>query len=185
MTKPKPKPKRAENGNLAINGNEYEYGYDPLKSLCPRAPITTSNEFIKGALKEHNKFRAKHHAPPLKVNRELCKIAQAWANQLVIDNKMYHSTYEFGENLYWCNQDVTPEHAVWTWYKEIKDWDWEKMAAKCEDVKVYHFTQVIWKKSKEIGIARAYTKEGHIFVVCEYNPPGNFVNRDLENVLPE
>ncbi|XP_037046533.1 uncharacterized protein LOC119081604 [Bradysia coprophila] len=87
-------------GVKAIKANPYEFGYDVSKSTAPKAVVTTSNEFIQQCLDEHNKFRAMHHAPPLKLNNKLSKIAQAWANQLAKDEKMYHSETDFGENLF-------------------------------------------------------------------------------------
>ena len=47
-----------------------------------------------------------------------------------------------------------------------------------------HFTQVVWKNSKELGVGRAQGKDGKWIVVCNYSPAGNFVGRDAENVFP-
>jgi pathogenesis-related protein 1 len=35
-----------------------------------------------------------------------------------------------------------------------------------------HYTQVVWKDTKEVGCAKAECK-GIIIVVCNYDPPGN------------
>lgn len=153
-----------------------------MKSCAPKVKVTTPNDFIELSLQEHNKYRARHHAPALVINRELCKIAQAWANTNAKEDRMYHSEFGFGENLFWSNVDYNGDKSVQRWYSEIKDYIW-----KINDSQkgTGHFTQLIWKKSKELGVAKATSKSGKIYVVAEYNPPGNFVGRYIENVLPE
>ena len=47
-----------------------------------------------------------------------------------------------------------------------------------------HFTQVVWKDSKEFGIGKAQTKDGKWLVVANYSPPGNFLGHYPENVTP-
>lgn len=36
-----------------------------------------------------------------------------------------------------------------------------------------HFTQVVWKGSKEMGVGRATARSGNIYVVANYAPGGN------------
>jgi len=51
--------------------------------------------------------------------------------------------------------------------------------------KAGHFTQVIWKESREIGIGRAVGDDGQsVYVVCNYLPAGNCIARYKENVFP-
>jgi hypothetical protein len=47
-----------------------------------------------------------------------------------------------------------------------------------------HFSQVVWVESTELGVGVAKSKTGQIFVVCNYNPPGNFVGSFAPNVPP-
>lgn len=47
-----------------------------------------------------------------------------------------------------------------------------------------HFTQVVWKDSKEFGIGKAKTKDGKWLVVANYYPAGNFMGKNAENVFP-
>jgi len=47
-----------------------------------------------------------------------------------------------------------------------------------------HFSQVVWRDSRELGVAVAHSRSGQIFVVCNYLPPGNFIGSFSENVPP-
>jgi len=48
-----------------------------------------------------------------------------------------------------------------------------------------HFSQVVWKSSRQLGVGKAKTLDGRqVFVVCMYFPAGNYVGRYKENVLP-
>ena len=45
-----------------------------------------------------------------------------------------------------------------------------------------HFTQVVWKSSREAGFGKAKTKDGKCFVVGSYRPAGNLIGSFVENV---
>ncbi len=48
-----------------------------------------------------------------------------------------------------------------------------------------HFTQSVWKDTKEIGIAYAWnTDKNQNFVVASYIPQGNYPDEYVDNVLP-
>jgi Cysteine-rich secretory protein family len=49
---------------------------------------------------------------------------------------------------------------------------------------VGHFTQVVWKSSKELGVGKAKSRSGRIYVVANYYPPGNYQGQFAQNVLP-
>lgn len=66
------------------------------------------------------------------------------------------------------------------WYVEIKDY--KPGTAVPEDLsqfKAGHYTQMVWKKSTQIGAGSAVVKQGRykglVVTVCNYDPPGNFV----------
>jgi hypothetical protein len=46
-----------------------------------------------------------------------------------------------------------------------------------------HLTQVLWASSKYLGVGVAKTGE-YTFVVCNYNPPGNYKGQYVDNVPP-
>jgi len=47
-----------------------------------------------------------------------------------------------------------------------------------------HFTQLVWKSSREVGIGRAQSRDGKWFVVANFFPAGNFIGHNAENVFP-
>ena len=57
------------------------------------------NKFQKECLDAHNKFRAEHGVPPLKWSSKLASDSEKWAKELLHNNKLQHSSGEYGENL--------------------------------------------------------------------------------------
>ncbi len=56
--------------------------------------------FQQETLKHHNQLRARNCVPPLELDNELSKTAQAYAEKLAAENKFEHSGNGYGENLY-------------------------------------------------------------------------------------
>ena len=141
-------------------------------------------QFDIEALEAHNRYRRKHHVPPLALNKDLCKIAQSYAQRLSATNSFEHSKNkykgnELGENLYMCSGKVaTGEMATTDWYNEIKMHNFRKDFQSGTG----HFTQVVWKGTEEVGFGVA-NKGNTYCVVANYYPPGNFVGEFANNVF--
>ncbi|XP_050741178.1 Golgi-associated plant pathogenesis-related protein 1-like [Drosophila biarmipes] len=135
--------------------------------------------FEQEVLNAHNYYRAMHNAPALSLNPMLSQLATNWAHTLVAKNRREHSQNGYGENIYWAymtNQDG--KDAVRAWYEEISLYNWNHPSFSTQ---TGHFTQVVWKGSTELGVG--FAKSGNaIFVVCNYNPPGNHKNEFGKNV---
>ncbi|XP_019932532.3 uncharacterized protein LOC109622581 [Aedes albopictus] len=145
-----------------------------------------TDKFKQEVLAEHNRLRAQHSAAPLVLDESMCQYAQAWANNLASKNILQHRTEKrFGENLYvvFGKASCSGADAVQSWYKEIKDYTFGQPDPGVKFSKVGHFTQVVWKSSKRLGVGMAIASGGNgVYVVCNYDPPGNFKNRYAENV---
>lgn len=87
---------------------------------------------------------------------------------------------KYGENIYWISGgSPSGESVTDSWYGEIKDYNFARPGF---GMKTGHFTQVVWKDSKEIGCGVAKSRRGGTYVVCNYNPPGNYQGRFPTNV---
>uniref|UniRef100_A0A5F8HH35 Golgi-associated plant pathogenesis-related protein 1 n=1 Tax=Monodelphis domestica TaxID=13616 RepID=A0A5F8HH35_MONDO len=67
------------------------------------------------------------------------------------------------------------------WYSEIRNYDYKSPGFTPESG---HFTAMIWKGTKKMGVGKASANDGSSYVVARYFPAGNVVNPGLfeENV---
>ncbi|HOS38374.1 MAG TPA: CAP domain-containing protein [Spirochaetota bacterium] len=139
--------------------------------------------FAREITDRHNHFRKMHGAPALSWSPAINAYAQEWADRLAREDRMYHrSPNKYGENIYWISGG-RPGGAspVNSWYAEIKDYDFRRPGFS---MGTGHFTQVVWAGSTELGCGRATSRRGGTYVVCNYNPPGNYAGRFPANVRP-
>ena len=54
------------------------------------------------------------------------------------------------------------------WYNEIKDYSYASIKMDSLFPKVGHYTQMIWSITKEVGIGKARSKSGKVYVVARY-----------------
>ncbi|KAL2100078.1 hypothetical protein ACEWY4_004472 [Coilia grayii] len=155
----------------------------------PRGDQSSSSldgSFEREFLEAHNSYRQLHGASSLTMSRDLCRSAQKWADHLLASKKMQHSQADHGENLFyaWSSapKQLHGKTAVENWYSEIKDYNFRKPGFQSS---TGHFTQVVWKGSKELGVGLA-TDGNTVIVVGQYLPAGNISNPGYfeKNVLP-
>lgn len=147
-------------------------------------------DFFNQALTLTNELRAKHQAPPLKMNTDLSKFAQEWADHLAKINKCIHrDPNKYGENLYYKYHYskilLNGRDPIQSWYDEIENYYpyFGKDPPKALFPKVGHFTNLVWKETKRMGIG--YAKGTNtVYVVCNYDPAGNLFTAFKDNVLP-
>lgn len=139
--------------------------------------------FGKEALDAHNNFRKAHQAPPLTWSSALARDAEAWAKQIAREGRLRHDDTKYGENVFMVfGREIDGSDAVNSWYSEVKDYNFSKPGFQSN---TGHFTQVVWKESRELGIGRAKSADGKMFVVGRYNPAGNNIRAGFkENVFP-
>ncbi|OQV19984.1 hypothetical protein BV898_05988 [Hypsibius exemplaris] len=154
-----------------------------VQNQMPRAASSGFGAFETEALRAHNTYRANHGAAPLVLSQELCSVAQDWANHLAQTGILEHGKTRHGENLFWtCGNNVpSGATAVDDWYSEVKDHTW---IGGWIGGDTGHFTQVVWKGTKELGIAQSRGRNG-VYVVANYNPPGNVNGGYKDNVGPK
>lgn len=68
------------------------------------------------------------------------------------------------------------------WYSEIVNYNFEIPSSL---INTGHFTQIVWKDTKNLGVGLGFAREGRrIYVVAQYSPPGNYPRAFRANVLP-
>ena len=162
-------------------------------TLLPFLCFTQLTEDQIKSLEIHNYARKQVGSPPLVWSEKLEKQALLYAKILARkDNKqnMKHSQTNDGENMTYSYSAeiidgvVTPTFsstpltdASVGWYEEIKDYRYSKIKKIRIGPPVGHYTQMVWKNTKKVGIAYAVSKKGSVYVVARYFPAGNFIGQ--------
>ncbi|VDM64154.1 unnamed protein product [Angiostrongylus costaricensis] len=155
----------------------------------------------------HNIYRSKHGSPSLIRDATLDSAAQRWAN--VMGNRRdclaHESPRRYGENLFFFGArhfptPTTMAHMVaHSFYVEGVGYDYKRFYPMTY-YKTGHFTQLIWKESRRVGVGVSVVhhdgnKKGPcqpsvplymIYVVVKYDPPGNLQTYQayMNNVRP-
>lgn len=138
---------------------------------------TTDNEFIIDCLCWHNEYRARHGVPALTVSMKLCVSAQEWANHLASRNEIYYCPtriFNFGQNIFCCVEtslmlSISGQEVASYWYSSIKRYDFFKSPHLLHiNVNAGHFTQMVWKNTKYVGIGKAISNTGKTLVVGKF-----------------
>jgi pathogenesis-related protein 1 len=149
---------------------------------APTGSIITPTDAQK-FLDHHNKARAAVKVDKLTWSPRLAKYAQKWAQHLAEDKrcKMIHSDCideygnVFGENLFWGSDAsvFNSLDASKSWYEEKSNYSYERVG-ESRQKDVGHYTQMIWRNTREVGVGIGYCKSGGIIIVASYFPAGNY-----------
>lgn len=179
-TKDEPATKPSDNGSTKPSDSGSTKPSDTTTN-----PDTSSNsvepEEFAGIVKAHNVWRKKVGVPNLKWSAPAAKLAQSWANSLKKNNNcdMKHNPKrgDFGENIYWSKGfNPTTTEVVDAWGKEVDDYNYKTNTCKAGK-QCGHYTQVVWKTTKEVGCGKASCDGREEMWVCNYSPPGNVVGK--------
>jgi len=141
-----------------------------------------ASSFPNALVDAHNRARAKHCAPPLRWSAKIAASAQRWANTLRDRGcPLAHSSGQYGENLAAGTPGMLAAASVVAlWYEEVKRYSF---ASGGFSMKTGHFTQLVWRGTKEVGCGVAHCKNLDVWV-CQYDPPGNVQGQYRENIRP-
>jgi len=134
------------------------------------------------ALDFHNKVRTDVGVTALTWSPDLAKFAQEWADHLAsqgcdMQHRPRHGewTQKYGENIFWgMGMNYSALDASKSWYSEIEFYTHGALNSSNWS-KTGHYTQMVWKKTTQVGIAVAKCSDGAIIIVANYNPPGNYM----------
>jgi hypothetical protein len=143
------------------------------------------SRFAQALLTEHNRARDAVGVPRLTWSSKLAGEAQGWAERLAREGRMYHSTNEqsnnAGENLWMGSAGYYGPDAMDGAFVNAKRLYRPgafsaqiSTTGRWEDVG--HYTQVVWRNTKEVGCAVAHNAEND-FLVCRYWPSGNWMGQ--------
>ena len=137
------------------------------------------------ALAYHNKVRADVGVGPLSWSPQLADFAQKWANNLVSNGKckLEHRPGSgewqgiYGENIAMLvpKNNASLESSE-MWYSEISKFQ----NVTLDNTNWYaagHYSQMIWRNTKSVGIGAAKCSNGYYIVVANYDPPGNYMGQ--------
>jgi pathogenesis-related protein 1 len=148
-----------------------------LLALPSAAADSVSPAEQEAILSLHNSYRAQHCVPALTWSAELAAQAQKWSENCWAshDKKRGH----IGENIAWGG-DRTAVSAVDAWYKEVNEYNYAKPGFAASTA---HFTQMIWRETKQIGcgVSKCYLGAVRMWV-CRYGPTGNWRGKYPQNV---
>jgi hypothetical protein len=142
-------------------------------------------DFNQRVLAAHNAEREILGVAPLSWNPQLAADARIWADELAKTGRFEHSPDEpgqeaQGENL-WAGtpRAFAPEAMVKLWLAEKRDYHpgvFPNNSRSGDVENVGHYTQVIWRASRQVGCATAVGREEE-FLVCRYSEAGNVVGQ--------
>lgn len=138
-------------------------------------------DFGHRVLATHNHERAQIGVPPLRWNPALAESAETWAEHLASTGRFEHApevaARPEGENLWAGTRGrFTPEAMTAAWIREKQHFQPgafpnNSKTGRVEDVA--HYTQLVWRDTREVGCAVAAGQHEDI-LVCRYANAGNY-----------
>ena len=139
----------------------------------------------RAMLDTHNAARAAVAAPPLTWNDDLARDAARYAAILAASEDFKHSTeprgaVPEGENLFMGSRGAYRyDEMARLWVDERRDYTGDAIpnisrTGRWQDVG--HYTQIIWRRTTQVGCALASSRRDD-YLVCRYTPPGNVWGR--------
>ncbi|XP_023160335.2 Golgi-associated plant pathogenesis-related protein 1 isoform X1 [Drosophila hydei] len=130
-----------------------------------------------------NSYRALHGSGKLLIHKNISQEAQEHANKLCRGISERYIPFDVPDMLsnLTCHSS-RPLECVHMWYEERKYYNYENGQYV---PKAAHFTLLIWKSSKYVGVGICSKPMEKYFVVAKLYPRGNEKNKFSENVLPQ
>lgn len=146
----------------------------PMETVGPRLLVAHNAERIRLGLK------------PLVWSAKLSEHAKKWAQTLATSDMFEHAPVGAdggeGENLWTgTKDDYTPEEMIGFFIDEGKLFRRSKfpdVSTTGQWTDVGHYTQIVWKDTREVGCAIASNPRSD-YLVCRYLPAGNVIGQQV------
>lgn len=155
----------------------------PAAAQVTVTPVETVGPRLLAA---QNAERKRLGLKPLVWSAKLSEHARKWAQTLAVSEMFEHAPVGAdggeGENLWTgTKDDYTPEEMIGFFIDEGKLFKRRKFpdvstTGRWEDVG--HYTQIVWKDTREVGCAIASNRQSD-FLVCRYWPAGNTIGQQV------
>ncbi|CAL4969401.1 unnamed protein product [Urochloa decumbens] len=149
-----------------------------VAAITATTSIVGAQDTAQEFLDLQNAARAEVGVAPLSWDDTVAAYARTYAAERKGDCELLHSGGLYGENIFWGSAG-----ANWTAADAVSAWVSEKQSYNCSDnscggQSCGHYTQVVWANTTTVGCATV-TCDGRngVFIVCEYDPPGNLVGQ--------
>ena len=166
----------------ATQANELSYRNNQLAITV--AQSQKLSPMAQEILNAHNRYRSQVNVPPLNWSNALANDAQKWANNLASrGGQLQHARNTGqGENL-WAGTSgrFSYTQMVDLWGAErqyFRNGTFPNVSSTGDWSKVGHYTQMVWRKTTQVGCATA-RGGGQDILVCRYSPPGNFQGQSV------
>ena len=144
----------------------------------------TGNDIYK-ALEEHNIIRKNYNLKPLKINDDLCELAQRYADKCAETESLDHCPLLYKGNIIGENIKEIDDEKIDV-SKICEEWINEKMNIDDKNGKfnsiASHASQIIWRETKEVGFGFSTSPNNKTYFVAYYYPAGNIIS-NLKNNL--
>jgi len=153
-----------------------------LQSFTAVVHIPAQNDEFKldkeKFVERHNYYRKKVGVPPVEWSDELAVYADGWAKRLAQRCQLQHrKTHKYGENICKYPSGGNEYKVVDLWASEEQYFNHKKRTYRLKGGEKYgHYSQIIWAKTTKIGAAVRMCKDGSQIWVCNYDPPGNYID---------
>ncbi|XP_010525741.1 PREDICTED: pathogenesis-related protein PR-1 [Tarenaya hassleriana] len=153
-----------------------------IRSILTLITLVTLNanaQYESQFMNPQNAARTHLRLNPLAWDKRLERYAMWWANQRRKDCALIHSNGPYGENLFWgSGKNWSPVQAANGWLSEARNYNYNDNACNGGERMCGHYTQIMWRETRRIGCARVLCDGGlGVFIICNYDPPGNFLGR--------
>lgn len=158
------------------NNNKNKYLKNNSNTSGNNGNIIEINSFFKEALANHNKYRKIYGSKELKLNFDLCELAQKYAEKCAERESLDHFPFLFNgniisENIKEINSGkIDIAKICEEWNNELKNkmhQNTPQIHLKCNTI---HATHMLWKDSKEVGFGLSTSTNGKSYFVAFYYP---------------